>query len=564
MRFKLVIIITLLIPHIMKSQNATATIENELSCSGDTALVAVDVMNFIDVAAMTLFIGYDTNSAEFLSLQNVHPAVTGFLNTNATNGQVGIAYSNVIPFNITSGKLFDLKFAFTGDSTNLPFKNGTEIANSNLEIIPLDTFPGSISNGIVIINQPDSAQAYPDNDVTFTITTAGNVTYQWQENPGNGWYDLQNNEIYSGVNNDTLTVYDVPLGFDGFLYRCTLTSGNCSDTSGTALLEVALAYPAATLGTILSCPEMAVLEPLFVGDFYDVIEFTFNISYDTSYLEFQELINLNPLLNPTNITISVLNSPPGVSIHWEDTDPVSIPSGKLFDLNFLYQSQNNTLVFEEGTEVINSLSNPIDITLVNGHINQHTLPILVQQPENITVTAGDDAQFEVVVTGALEYQWQVSIDGGSNWTDLVNSVPYYNVNTQELTISPVTLGMNGNLFACVIENDNCAITSDPATLTVDSLNTLGKEIDSKLVMVVLPNPFSDFVSLYNSNYYSDLQIKIFDATGVLVYSDKISQSTGQEVRICLSHLNVGLYLLNVTGRNLENFFSETKKIIKTN
>ena len=564
MRFKLAIILTLLIPNIMKSQNATATIEDALSCSGDTTLVAVDVTNFIDVAAMTLFIGYDTNAAEFLSLQNVHPAVTGFLNTNATNGQVGIAYSSINPFNITSGKLFDLKFVFSGDSSYLPFENGTEIANSDLEIIPLDTFPGSISNGIVIIDQPDSVQAYPDNDVLFTVTTTGNVTYQWQENPGNGWFDLQNNSTYAGVDNDTLMVYDVALSFNGFLYRCLLTSGNCSDTSGIALLEVALAFPVATLGIVQSCPDMSVLEPLYVGDFFDVIEFTFNISYDTSNLEFQELSNLNPLLDPSDITVSIFNSPPGVSVHWEDPNPVSITSGKLFDLNFFYQGQNITLAFEDGTEVLNSFSNPINITLTDGHINQFELPVITQQPQDITVTEGDDAYFEVVATGASSYQWQVSINGGSTWTNLTNSPPYYNVTAQEMTISPVALGMNENLYACIIGNENCAVISDYAELTVDSLNSLGENIESIMDVIVRPNPFTDHLNLYNSINCSDLQIRIYNTNGLLVYSEMHQQNIPLEVGIDLSHLNNGLYLLKVTGKIQEKYINETKKIIKTN
>ena len=249
MRFNLAIILILIIPHVMKSQNATATLENELSCSGDTVLVAMDVTDFIDVAAMTIYVGYDTNQAEFLSLQNINPAITGFLSANAANGQVGIAYSSVNSFTLTSGKLFDLRFGFSGDSTLLPFNPGTEIANSNLELIPLDTYPGSISNGMSIIDQPDSVQAYPDNDVMFFVTATGNITYQWQENTGNGWNNLQNNSTYSGVNSDTLNIYDVPLSFDGFTYRCLLSAGNCSDTTQVALLEVAVAYPSALLGS---------------------------------------------------------------------------------------------------------------------------------------------------------------------------------------------------------------------------------------------------------------------------------------------------------------------------
>ncbi len=98
MRFKLAILILILQPIIMKSQNATATIGNITSCAGDTVLAPVDVTNFIDVGAMTIYIGYDTNAAEFLSLQNINSAIPGGISFNAVNGQLGIAYSNPNPF----------------------------------------------------------------------------------------------------------------------------------------------------------------------------------------------------------------------------------------------------------------------------------------------------------------------------------------------------------------------------------------------------------------------------------------------------------------------------------
>jgi hypothetical protein len=549
----------------MKSQTtATATIENALSCSGDTALVAVDVTDFIDVAAMTLYIGYDTNAAEFLSLQNVHPAVTGFLTTNATDGQIGIAYSNINPFSITSGKLFDLKIVFSGDSTALTFNPGTEIANSNLEVIPLLTFAGSISNGLVITSQPDSVQAYPDNDVIFTVGVSGSMTFQWQENTGSGWVSLQNNSTYNGVDNDTLTISDVPISYNGYLYRCALTSGNCSDTSEAGLLEVALAYPTATLGTVVSCPESIVFEPLFGGDILDMIEFTFNISFDTSNLEFQGLENIHPLLENDPVSVTPIASPPGISIQWTGSEPVSIGSGKFFDLTFIYTSQDNLLVFAEGTEVINSLFNPINITLTNGHINQQVLPQITQHPQYIAVTEGDDAQFNVIALGTSSYQWQVSLDGGNNWTSLTNTIPYYNTNTQELTIDPVSLDMDDNLYACVVGNEFCSITSNDAKLDVDSLTGVTEITAMNSGLTIHPNPFAGHIELSNIGSPEELTINIYSASGQLVYSSEPKGSSKGPVRIDLPDLKAGLYLLSVTTKMENKTIIQTRKIIKTN
>jgi len=548
----------------MKSQNATATIGNITSCAGENVLVPLDVTNFNDVGAMTIYIGYDTNAAEFLSIQNINPAIPGSITSNAVNGQVSIAYSNTTPFYISGETLFDLSFSFLGDSTLLPFNPGTEIANSNLEIIPLDMFPGSISNSIQLINQPDSVQSYPDNDVTFRVTSLGNPDYQWQENTGSNWIDLQNNDIYSGVTNDTLTIHDVPLSFNGYTYRCVLTADNCTEITDVALLEVAEAFPVATLGFISSCPEIELLEPLFVGDFLDVIEFTFNISFDTDFLEFQGLENIHPDLLPGNLTTSPLPDPPGVVIHWDYTSPVSITSDKLFDLKFYYTSQNQVLAFEAGSEVLNSFSNPVNITLNNGAVIQHPVPQVVSQPLNDTVIENQEATFTVEAIGANEYLWQISTDGGSSWIDLTDVPPYYNVHTAMLTISPAVYSMNEYQFACRLDNNYCTAYSSAALLVVDTLTYIGDR-DGKGSLQVHPVPFHDMIHVSLPGDISFNFISVYDLRGILLYSFDLNQTHGQqEIDLDLSPLPEGLFFLKLSGNRYGEPVFEQRKILKTN
>jgi hypothetical protein len=564
MRIKIVILILLLQPVIMKSQNATATIGNITSCAGESVLVPFDVTDFNDVGAMTIYIGYDTNAAEFLSIQNINPDIPGSLSFNAMNGQVSIAYSYVTPFYITGEKLFDLSFSFLGDSTLLPFNPGTEIANSNLEIIPLDTYTGSISNSIQLINQPDSVQSYPDNDVTFKVTSLGSPNYQWQENTGSGWTDLQNNDVYSGVNTDSLTIYDVPLSFNGYIYRCELTADECTVISDVALLEVALAFPAATLGYISSCPENTILEPVLVGDFFDVIEFTFNISFDTTSLDFLQIENIHPGLIPGNLTVSPLLNPPGLVIHWNHTTPVSIISDKLFDLKFDYDSQSHVFAFEDGTVVLNSFSNPINITLNNGAITQYALPLITSQPQNDTVIELQVASFSVEASGTDNYLWLVSTDDGNSWTDLTNTPPYTNVNTPVLTISPAVYSMNEYQYACLLGNEFCTVFSTAALLVVDTLTYINIH-EGKFTVQVYPVPFKDKIhlSLPDGSPYS--QISIFNTDGIRLFSANIRQQLNQaEVELDLSSLSNGLFLLKLTGTLNGKTVTEQKKIIKTN
>lgn len=563
MRIKIVILILLFQPMIMKSQNATATLGNITSCAGENILVPLDVLNFNDVGAMTIYIGYDTNAAEFLSIQNINPAIPGGISYNAADGQINIAYSNINPFSISDEKLFDLSFTYLDNSTLLPFNTGTEIANTSLEIIPLDTYPGSINNSMQLINQPDSVKSYPDNDVIFRVTSLGNPVYQWQEDSGSGWIDLQNNEIYSGVTNDTLTIYDVPLSFNMFTYRCILTADECTDTSDVALLEVALAFPVATLGFISSCPGNEVLEPILVGDFLDVIEFTFNVSFDTNSLNFLNLEDIHPALLPGNLIVSPLLDPPGLSIHWENTTPVSITSDKLFDIKFDYESLNHPFIFEEGTEVLNSFSNPVNITLNNGGISQYAVPLVIAQPQNDTVDEFQSAAFTVDASETNEYFWLISADGGNSWTDLTDTPPYYNVHSATLTINPAVYSMNDYYYACRLENSHCTEFTDAAVLIVDTLTFIGDH-GKKESFKVYPVPFQNKVHISLPADYSCNSVCIYDSRGTILLAFNTNDQVTRELELDLSGLPVGLFFMKLNGTYEGKAAIETRKIMKTN
>lgn len=92
-------------------------------------------------------------------------------------------------------------------------------------------------------------------------------------------------------------------------------------------------------------------------------------------------------------------------------------------------------------------------------------------PQNQQVCAGQSANFSVgnPVAG-LNYQWQISTDGGVNYTNLTNATPYSNVTTANMSINPVTAAMNNYLFRCVVSG-SCAtpLNSSAATLNVQDL-----------------------------------------------------------------------------------------------
>ena len=73
----------------------------------------------------------------------------------------------------------------------------------------------------------------------LTATTLdGVISYLWQVNDGNGWTDLADGGVYSGVLLSKLNISPASLALNGNLYRCSLTNTVGTTVSDEALLTV--------------------------------------------------------------------------------------------------------------------------------------------------------------------------------------------------------------------------------------------------------------------------------------------------------------------------------------
>jgi hypothetical protein len=87
------------------------------------------------------------------------------------------------------------------------------------------------------------------------------------------------------------------------------------------------------------------------------------------------------------------------------------------------------------------------------------------QPTNLTVVDGEPAQFTVVATATrgatLSYQWQLSTNGGSTFTNLSSAT------SATLAFPEVVLADDGNQYRVIVSTTGAtSVTSTAATLTV--------------------------------------------------------------------------------------------------
>lgn len=109
-------------------------------------------------------------------------------------------------------------------------------------------------------------------------------------------------------------------------------------------------------------------------------------------------------------------------------------------------------------------------------ITVNQLPAITTQPTALAapICPGFNVTYTVGATGAgLTYQWQVSTDGGTTYTNLVNNPPYTGVTTASLVITNVTTAMTNYRYRVVVSG-TCtpSVTSNAVTLVVATPPTI--------------------------------------------------------------------------------------------
>jgi hypothetical protein len=93
---------------------------------------------------------------------------------------------------------------------------------------------------------------------------------------------------------------------------------------------------------------------------------------------------------------------------------------------------------------------------------------ITTQPSVSAICAGSNTSFSVVASGAaLTYKWELSTDGGTNFSPLSNGGVYSNVTSSTMNITGATASMNGYQYRVVVTGTCSTVTSAGVALTVN-------------------------------------------------------------------------------------------------
>jgi hypothetical protein len=279
------------------------------------------------------------------------------------------------------------------------------------------------------------------NSTIFTAVSAGvpSPTLQWQisTNSGGTWSNLADGGNISGATTGSLTISNTTLAQSGeeFQVVATNVAGNATSTAAVMTVSLEPVAPAITTppaNTTVNTGENAIFTAVASGT-------------PTPGLQWQ--ISTDSGGNWTNLS-------DGGNVSGSAT-------GTLTFGNVAFDQSGDEFRVVANSTAGNATSSAATVTVF-------VPPSFSTAPANTTVLVGGNATFTAAASGVPTptVQWQISTDGGGNWTNLNDGANISGSGTNTLTVSNATLAESGDEFQLVATSNAGNAISGAATLTV--------------------------------------------------------------------------------------------------
>ncbi|MGV3632156.1 MAG: M43 family zinc metalloprotease [Bacteroidota bacterium] len=206
--------------------------------------------------------------------------------------------------------------AYAGDVVKFRFETYSNYGN-NLFIDKINVVDNCASP--VFTSHPSNSTNCAGATVTLTAANTNGGTYQWQEDAGGGFVNINDGVIYSGAMTNSLTLTGVSVGLNGYAYRAVVTNGCGSVNSNQATLTVNAvpAMPVINAGgatTFCSGGSVVLTSSSSTGNTWSTGETTQSITV-SSTAAITVVTTSNGCPSPTSATTNVtVNATPGINL----------------------------------------------------------------------------------------------------------------------------------------------------------------------------------------------------------------------------------------------------------
>lgn len=305
------------------------------------------------------------------------------------------------------------------------FSNGTATKTLSIQVVE----SGAINTTAYSI--------CPNEAVSIAVTpgTGSVASYQWQEssNGGSSWTNLSNTGIYAGTTSSNLFMSSFPASKSGYQYRALINY-----TCGQIIAKNKATVTVRNAPTITASPMAATVCEGSAASFSVQASGNSTLSYRWQKSLTGGVGTYEDIVGATSTTYS-------------------IPSASLAAGGYYRVIVNGGCASAEAASVGVLLT-----------VNAKT--IISTHPAAIAVCPGSNASMTVTASGSgtLSYQWMISTNGGTSYSNLTNTGVHSGVTTKTLSIMGATTSLNGVRYQVVTAGGCGSVNSNPASLTVNA------------------------------------------------------------------------------------------------
>lgn len=319
-----------------------------------------------------------------------------------------------------------------------------------------------------------------------------------------------------------------------------------------------------TIGSVQACAAPEVLVPVTGTNLFNIGSFTLYISFDSIHLVYKSVENIDPQLKDA-ITYALNQNPLRLVAVWSGVTPANFDGKKLFDIRFTYTGTTAPLTFMSNCEVTNVNLEIIPVTYTGGSVSSG-IPEIILQPNDTVVKPLGTAVFMTTANNATSYHWRVSQDNGQTWSDLTENDIYKGTLSNRLVVQQVPLSYNSFRYRCALNAAYCPVTTQEATLRVDSLASVPALTGpNDIALQIRPNPAADYAIMeYTLAEEGIVSLEVLDICGNIVARPFMdAQNKGfHSIRFDATGLPPGLYLCRLVVKNEFSGHSACRKMIK--